>query len=140
MEALCTEQTMGRIIIGNGTSIQPYVHIGAVIGISIGRDVLIASGVYITDHDHYFEDPLLPPIGNGTVVASPVSIGDYTWIGERAMVLKGVTIGEHSIIGAGAIVTKDIPAYCCAAGSPARVIRKYSVESHCWVRFDGDGK
>ena len=53
----------------------------------------------------------------------PVNIGDYAWIGMNCLILKGVTIGEGAIIGAGSVVTRDVPPFCLAAGSPARVLR-----------------
>lgn len=133
LEAIRTETSIGRIIIGDDTTIQPYVHIGAVMKVEIGKGVLMASGVYISDHDHCFQDPYAPPVSNQTVVACPVAIGDFVWLGQRSMVLKGVRIGEHSVIGAGAVVSKDIPAYCVAVGSPARVIRRYSFSQRRWI-------
>lgn len=133
IEAISTESGGGQIRIGDGTSIHPYAHISAAICVEIGKCVLIAPGGYVTDHDHFFEDPSKPLISNGKVVASPTSIGDFVWIGERVMVLKGVRIGEHCVIGAGAIVTKDIPAYSVALGAPARVVRQYSFKERRWV-------
>ncbi|HZF61822.1 MAG TPA: DapH/DapD/GlmU-related protein, partial [Desulfovibrio sp.] len=47
----------------------------------------------------------------------------YVWIGMNCLILKGVTIGEGAIIGAGSVVTRDVPPFCLAAGSPARVLR-----------------
>ena len=44
-------------------------------------------------------------------------------IGMNTTIMPGVTIGEGSIIAAGSLVTKDIPAWCIAAGSPAKVIK-----------------
>ena len=35
-----------------------------------------------------------------------------------------VKIGKHCVIGANSVVTKDVPDYCVAVGSPARVIKK----------------
>ncbi|MCC6483663.1 MAG: hypothetical protein IT209_02355 [Armatimonadetes bacterium] len=58
------------------------------------------------------------------VKMAPVRICDKAWIGARAIILKGVTIGEGAVIGAGSVVTKDVPAWCVAAGNPARVIRQ----------------
>jgi carbonic anhydrase/acetyltransferase-like protein (isoleucine patch superfamily) len=37
---------------------------------------------------------------------------------------KNVYIGKHCVIGANSVVTKDVPDYCVAVGSPARVIKK----------------
>ena len=111
--------------IGNGTSIQPYAHIAAAGRLEIGRNVLMGSRVFITDHDHLFDDPLLP-IGEQALSVAPVQIGDFVWLGENVVVLKGVTIGHHAVIGANSVVTRDIPPFAVAAGVPARVIRQRS--------------
>jgi acetyltransferase-like isoleucine patch superfamily enzyme len=112
----------GEIFIGDNASIQPYLHIGAATTLKIGRNVLMASHVYITDHDHVFSDPGLH-VGLQPLDVAPVEIGDFVWLGENVVVLKGVTIGNNAIIGANSVVTTSIPPFAIAAGSPARVIR-----------------
>ncbi len=133
LEAILTGEDGIRLRIGNGCVIHSNVHIGAAESVSVGEGVLIASRVYITDHDHDFSDPSVPPIKNRRLLTAPVEIGDYAWLGEGAMVLKGVTIGRHSVIGAGAVVTSTIPPYSVAVGVPARVIRAYSQEKCAWL-------
>jgi len=44
-------------------------------------------------------------------------------VGMGTIVMPGVTIGEGSIIAAGSVVTKDVPAWCIAGGSPAKVLK-----------------
>lgn len=136
VDAICSVGTKGvtRLKIGDGTMIQPYVHIGAAHHITLGRHVMIASNVYITDHDHDLSDPMDPASTNSRLDTAPVCIGDYTWLGEKAMVLKGVTIGERSVIGAGSVVTRDIPPMSIAVGSPARVVRRYDIVQKKWIR------
>jgi lipopolysaccharide O-acetyltransferase len=134
IEALNARRGVTRIEIGDESVIQPFVHIGAVERVRIGRGCLLASRVYITDHDHDFSDPSNSVVSNGRVIAAPVEIGDYVWLGEAVIVLKGVSIGSRSIVGAGSVVTRDIPALTIAAGSPARVIRRWDDTSHAWVR------
>lgn len=132
IEAINANASEGRIEIGDGTVIHPYVHIGAIEHVRIGRGVLMASHVYVTDHDHDWSNPDEPVINNRRVIASPVEIGDEVWLGERVMVLKGVRIGRGSIIGAGSIVTRDVPSYSLAAGSPARVIKTFDHDDRTW--------
>jgi len=38
--------------------------------------------------------------------------------------MPNVKIGKGSIIAANSVVTKNIPPYCIAAGSPAKIINK----------------
>ena len=113
------------IKIGNNTVIQPFSHIASALSIEIGNECLIASHVYISDHDHDLRDPRKSPIGNSMLMCLPVKIGNRVWIGERVCILKGVTIGDGAIIGAGSIVTKDIPTKSIAVGNPARIIKKW---------------
>lgn len=134
IEAFNLDGVNPRLTIGDDTVIQPHVHIGAAESVRIGQGVLMASHVYITDHDHDWSDPHDPVISNNRLIVAPVEIGDYVWLGERVMVLKGVTIGERSIIGAGSIVTRHVPPYSVAVGSPACVVRRYDLSTRAWVK------
>jgi acetyltransferase-like isoleucine patch superfamily enzyme len=117
-----------KVIIGDGTSAQFYFHCGAAESITIGKDVLIAGRVYITDHDHEFDNADIPPRYGRKLYAKPVVIEDGVWIGEGAVILKGVRVGERAVIGANAVVTKDIPPFSIAGGVPARVIKKIELK------------
>lgn len=116
------------LIIGKNVQVNDYVHIGAIDSITIGDNTLIASKVFITDHNHgLFEDLselAIPPIKR-ELSSKAVHIGANVWIGENVSILPGVKIGDGSIIGAGSVVTKDIPKNVIAVGAPARVIKEY---------------
>ena len=64
-----------------------------------------------------------------------VLIDDGTWLGTNVVVVGNVHIGKQCVIGANSVVTKDIPDYCVAAGSPAKVLKRYNFESKEWERF-----
>jgi tetrahydrodipicolinate N-succinyltransferase len=49
-----------------------------------------------------------------------ITIGQDTWIGDRAVIMADV--GKHCVIGAGAVVTKRIPDYAIAVGNPAKIV------------------
>lgn len=128
------------LTVGDYVQINDYVHIGAIERIVIGNHVLIASRVFISDHNHgaYGETgqnsaPTIPP-SQRPWISKPVQIGDRVWIGEQACILPGVTIGEGAIVGAGAVVTHDVPANTVVAGNPARVIRVFDPSSESWVK------
>ncbi|MCA6046142.1 hypothetical protein KQP74_01455 [Bacteroides thetaiotaomicron] len=38
-----------------------------------------------------------------------VTIGDYVYIGKRALIMPGVTLGNHVLVAAGSVVTKSVP-------------------------------
>lgn len=124
--------------IGCNVQVNDYVHIAAIAGVTIGADTLIASKVFITDHDHgdyraagQASAPSVAPIDR-PLTARPVHIGKRVWLGENVCVLPGVSIGDGSVIGAGSVVTRDIPANSVAVGSPARVIKYYDSATGIW--------
>lgn len=127
------------IHIGNGVQLNDYVHIAAIENVTIGNDVLIASRVFISDHNHgdfnSASDPsvMIPP-AQRPLSSRPVIIDESVWIGENASILPGVTIGRNAIVGAGAVVTKDVPAWSLAVGNPAVVIKKYDLAAAKWIR------
>jgi acetyltransferase-like isoleucine patch superfamily enzyme len=89
--------------------------------VDIGAGVLIAPGVYITDHNH--DTGPGPPMYQRPCLAAPVRIGDDVWIGANAVILPGVSIGDGAVIAAGAVVTGDVPSGAIVAGVPARLLR-----------------
>lgn len=116
----------GKITIGNNVCFNPNCHLGAIKSIVIEDNVLIGSGVLITDHAHGTSDQAelsKPPKLRNLYSKGPVHIGKNVWIGEYAVILPGVTIGEGAVIGAHAVVTKDVPAKSVVGGNPARVIK-----------------
>jgi len=53
----------------------------------------------------------------------PVTIGDNAMILSKCTVLAD--IGEGAVIGANSVVTRPVPAFCLAAGVPARVLEYF---------------
>lgn len=130
-----------RIIFGNDVQINDYVHISAIEKVDIGNNVLMASHVYISDNSHGYYDgsncdssPLTPPKDRAYKVA-PVKIGDNVWLGEGVIVMPGVEIGSGSVIGAHSIVNKNIPSNCIAVGAPAKVVKRYSLQTEKWEKI-----
>lgn len=126
--------------IGNNVQVNDYVHIGAVNKVKIGNNVLIASKVYISDHNHGFyngmsqSSPDIIPESR-PIQSLPVFIEDNVWLGEQVSVLPGVTIGKGSIIGANSVVSKSIPSNCIAVGIPAKVIKKFNYTTNKWEKI-----
>jgi acetyltransferase-like isoleucine patch superfamily enzyme len=126
----------GKCELGDWVTLGPNTQISVMNSVVIGKQVVIAEGVFISDNDNH---PTSPRYRNqmtqtslgtelwkmaGEVARAPVVIGTGAWLGRFSTVLKGVTIGEWSIVGAGAVVTKSIPPFSIAAGNPARVVKQ----------------
>lgn len=140
IESFSSSESKKSIIFGDDIQLNDYVHIAAIDRVEIGNFTLIASRVFISDHNHGRFDTDLPEYGPDTpptrrpLNSLPVFIGNNVWIGESVCILPGVTIGDGSVIGAGAVVTRNIPARCVAAGNPARVIRRWDADTREWKR------
>jgi maltose O-acetyltransferase len=84
--------------------------------LTIGDHADIASEVMIYNSQHDINDP------DFKAVSAPVEIGDYVFIGPRAIILPGVKIGRGAVVAAGAVVTKDVPEFIIVGGVPAKEI------------------
>lgn len=112
-------------------------------GITIGHDSLVGSNAFLDGRA-----PLI--IGNHTSLASevmiyndehnihdqnysnsfgPVTIGDYVFIGPRAIIMPNIKIGGGAVIAAGAIVTKNIPDFEVWGGIPAKKISDRKIKN-----------
>lgn len=111
------------VVIGDGTKVSGLCTISAVRRVVLGRSVLLARGVYLSDHSHAFGAPGVPILDQGLDRVAPVEVGDGAWLGEHVVVCPGVTIGAGAVVGANSVVTADIPPATVAAGAPARVLR-----------------
>lgn len=124
------------ISIGNNVNIEQNCHIIGRVKVTIGNDVTITGNCSIVDVSHPFDDVYeKKKIGERiSTVEQPIVIGDGTFIGFGSHISPGVTIGKNCVVGAGSVVTKSIPDYSVVAGSPAKIIKRYSFEEEKWVR------
>jgi acetyltransferase-like isoleucine patch superfamily enzyme len=117
--------------IGNNVIMNYNVHIGCIDKVSIGNNVLFASNVFITDHQHGFVDKRdlgIAPTKRSLSTSGPVIIEDNVWIGENVAIMPNVTIGEGCIVGANSVVTKSFPNNSVLAGVPAKLIKTLNLE------------
>lgn len=114
----------GRIRIGDRVFINAGTVVYSEAAVTIGDDVALANEVYVMDTSSH-------GIEGGEPKEAPITIGDGSWIGARAIILPGVTIGRRVAVGAGAVVTKDVPDDVLVAGNPARIVRRLTYPKHC---------
>ena len=137
--------------IGDHTRIDAFCLISAFgSGVSIGRNVHIAAGVYLfgsggvviedfagvssrsviySANDDYSGEhltgPTLSPEFTAVTVA-PVRIGRHAVVGAGSIVLPGVTFGEGSASGALSMIKENVSPFTIVAGSPARPVKRRS--------------
>ena len=110
-----------RCTIGRGNSIV------ARSGVVIEDDVTTAPNVYITDHNHGYDDPRVP-IARQWPADAKVRIGAGSWLGTGVVVLPGADIGRNVAVAANSVVRGRVPDACVVAGVPARIVRRYDPE------------
>lgn len=123
-----------RLLIGDDFIAGRNVYISAdeSLGIKVGRNAILAQGVFIRSANHGYFDLTRPINAQGhfaRVVTDEtgedysIVIGDDVWIGVNAIILSGAKIGRGCVIGAGAVVTAmEIPDDSIVVGNPAKII------------------
>jgi len=119
-----------KLIIHQGCAIGDFSHITCVRHVEIYDHVLIANNVYISDNQHSYLDVVTPIRYQPVTFRKKVELGSGCWIGENACIMASV--GKNSVIAANSVVTREIPDYCVAGGTPAKVLKKYNFESGLW--------
>jgi len=110
--------------IGDGTYIGRFVQVNAWRDVKIGRHVLIADRVFISDGGHQYADKARPIALQEDPFLGRVELGDGCWIGIGAVIMPGVSIGRNAVVAANAVVTADIPDHAVGAGIPARIVKQ----------------
>lgn len=106
----------GGVTIGNDTIIGDRAFLDGRAPLVIGDHVDVASEVMIYNSEHNLDDP------NFAAITESVEVGDYVFIGPRAIILPGVKIGKGAVVAAGAVVTSSVSNYKIVGGVPAKVI------------------
>ena len=101
------------ISIGEDTIVGDHAFLDGRAALTIGSHVDIASSVMIYNSEHDLESEEF------SARTEPVEIGNYVFVGPRAIILPGVKIGKGAVIAAGAVVTKDVPEFTIVGGVPA---------------------
>lgn len=123
-----------KLLIGDGVIIGHRFTGLVADSITIGKNTIFAGNITLITENHGINPETDIPYHAQELSTGPIEIGEGCWLGQNVSVLPNVKIGNKCIIATNAVVTTDIPDYCIAAGCPARVIKKYSFENHCWQR------
>lgn len=105
-----------NISIGEGTIIGDHAFLDGRAPLVIGKHTDIASSVMIYNSEHDIQS------GEFSAKEEKVEIGDYCFIGPRAIILPGVKVGKGAVVAAGAVVVEDVGDFDIVGGVPARKI------------------
>lgn len=108
--------------IGNRVSISGRATISGQHLVEIMDDVLIASGVHISDVSHNY-DGKRAARDLGVTKPRPVRLEQGCWIGANVVIMPGVTVGKYSVVGANSVVLSDVMPSTVVAGAPATIVK-----------------
>lgn len=114
------------------------VNIGCIIQafnqIEIGKYVMLAPYVYISDNSHeYFNYNLPIRVQLFKEELNKVLIKDGAWVGTGAKIIGNITIGFGTVVAANAVVVKSVPDHCVVAGVPAEIIKICDYRTGEWI-------
>ena len=133
LEAIKHSKGQGTLRIGNNTTFQQHCHLIAADNLTIGNDCVFSAYVYVADCSHPYSPNV--DIMKGDLDIKSTAIGNHCFVGIGACIMPGVRVGDFSVIGANAVVTRDIPPYSMVGGVPARILKKYNLETKRWERI-----
>lgn len=68
------------------------------------------------------------------LATSSVHIGNNVWIGDNVVILPGSYIGDGCIVGANSVVTGKFGNNSIIAGTPAKVLKVFDMNSRKWEK------
>lgn len=96
--------------------------------LSEGADIIIGDncmfGINVNIYNHDYHPIFSRSSGERLNRSETVVIANNVWLANNVTILKGCVVNTGSVIGIGSIASGEIPEYCIAAGSPARVIKR----------------
>jgi acetyltransferase-like isoleucine patch superfamily enzyme len=125
-----------QILLGNSVEIGNHSTISSHHSIEIKDGVLTGPHVFIADHNHNYLDisKWITLQGVSQKDGDRVLIEEGTWLGTNVVVVGNVHIGKQCVIGANSVVVRDVPDYSVAVGIPAKVVKRYNLETKKWEK------
>ena len=87
--------------------------------ITIGAHCMFGQATLVVDGNHQFRDLERPMLSQGYDLR-PITLADHVTTTTKCTIIAD--IGTRTFVGANSVVTRPLPAYCVAAGAPARVL------------------
>lgn len=125
----------GQVVIGDNCAIEQNVHITAGTLLKIENDVTIAADTFVTSLDHDYKD-INKSVMEQEYLFHETVIGQGSFLGYGVAIQAGTHLGKHCIVGMHSVVKGNFPDYSVIVGCPARIVKKYNVQSGQWENVD----
>lgn len=124
----------GKVNIGNNVAIEQNCHITSAESCLVIEDnVTIAANAFITNIDHEYKD-ITKSVLEQELIYKTTKIGEGSFIGYGAAIQAGTILGKHCVVGTNAVVRGTFPDYSVIVGCPAKIIKKFNLETQMWER------
>ena len=124
----------GKIVIEDNVAIGQNVHITSAAHLVIGRNSTILANTFITNIDHEYEQ-IGTHILDQPWQIKETKIGENCFVGIGVAIQAGTILGKQCIVGSNAVVKGEFPDYCVIVGAPAKIIKKYNLETQRWEKI-----
>lgn len=128
----------GSIIIEENVSIGQNFHITSAGNLLIGSNSTILGNTFITNIDHDYQEIGIHVLEQDFKV-SETKIGKNCFIGYGVAIQAGTILGYQCVVGANSVVRGVFPDYSVIVGVPAKVVKRYNLETKTWERTNPDG-
>jgi acetyltransferase-like isoleucine patch superfamily enzyme len=125
----------GKITIEENVSIGQNLHIiSSDDELVIGKNCTISGNVLITNIDHDYKD-IGKHIMKQEFLNKKTKIEENCFIGFGVVIQAGTILGKQCIVGSNSVVRGTFPDCCVIAGSPAKVVKKYNLDTEVWEKI-----
>ena len=126
------------ITIKEDVGIAQNVHITSASNLVIGKSCTILANVFITNIDHDYTTVGVNVLEQEMIVRDTL-LGENCFIGIGAAIQAGTILGKHCIVGANSVVRGNFADYSVIVGIPAKVVKRYNLETKLWEKTNPDG-
>ncbi len=123
------------IVIEDNVSIGQNFHVVSAANFVVGKNTTISGNVFITNANHEYRD-IGVHVLHQELIVKETKIGENCFIGYGASIQAGTVLGKQCIVGTNAVVRGVYGDYCVLVGAPARVVKRYNVDTGIWERVD----
>jgi acetyltransferase-like isoleucine patch superfamily enzyme len=128
----------GSIVMENDIAVGQNLHlISSNEQLKICCGTTISGNVLITNIDHDYTEIDVHILKQKFLVKT-THIGENCFIGYGAVLQAGTILGKQCIVGANSVVRGVFPDYCVIAGAPAKIVKRYNMQTKNWEKTDSN--
>lgn len=127
------------IIFEDNISIGQNLHITSGGTLKIGKNTTIAENVCISNIDHNYQDIGVHILDQKHLIKE-TKIGENCFVGFGAVIQAGTILGNQCIVGSNSVVRGHFPGYSVIVGAPAKIVKRYNVDTSQWQKTKENGQ